>query len=133
WSSQCGVQFSYVGLAAQKATVYDGASVIGWVPSFERLANTSWYVRAGLMAEADIQLNAGGLASPAATYPMVLHELGHAIGLDHSEVSGSVMAGPPAAEYSYSATLAADDIAACQSLYGASTGPVAAQTPPVAQ
>jgi len=129
WSSQCGVQFSYLGVTPQQATVQDGASIIGWVSTLASAANTSWYMRAGLMTEADIQLNATANGSAAAAYPMILHELGHAIGLDHSEVQASVMAGPPASPaFSYATNLTGDDVAACQSLYGPAKNP-----PPVQQ
>ncbi|MDQ6618973.1 MAG: matrixin family metalloprotease [Pseudomonadota bacterium] len=119
WSSRCGVQFSYLGTTPQQATVQDGASIIGWLPTMSNAGNTSWYMRAGTMTEADVQLNASANGTAVATYPMILHELGHAIGLDHSEVAQSVMAGPPvSAAYSYATTLADDDIAGCQALYG---------------
>jgi hypothetical protein len=119
WSSQCGVQFNYLGISAQQAPANDGASVIGWVAGMDRVASTSWYTYTTLMTEADVELKPSANASAAAAYPMILHELGHAIGLDHSEVQGSVMAGPPAsAAYSYATVLAADDVAGCQALYG---------------
>src|SRR5581483_10532644 len=128
WSAQCGVQFSYLGTTPQQATVEDGASIIGWVATLQDHAgNTSWYMRAGYMTEADIQLNASANGSPVATYPIILHELGHAIGLDHSEVPTSVMAGPPASPaFSYATNLTPDDIAGCQALYGPAHNAVAA-------
>lgn len=119
WSSQCGVQFGFLGTTQSQTTVQDGASIIGWLPTMSSGANTSWYMRDGAMVEADIQLNVSANGSPAAAFPLLLHELGHAIGLDHSEVRDAVMAGPPAAPaYSYATTLHPDDIAGCQAIYG---------------
>ena len=130
WSAQCGVQFRYLGVTAQQSTLQDGASVIGWVPSLSSAANTSWYYQGGAMVEADIQLNVGANGNASAAFPLILHELGHAIGLDHSAARESVMAGPPVAPaYSYATTLTADDVAGCQALYGASTQPPVARTP----
>src|SRR4051794_29969492 len=106
WSSQCGVQFQFLGTTDVQATVQDGASIIGWLSDMNYSGNTSWYMRSGLMTEADIQLNVKANGAPASTYPIILHELGHAIGLDHSEVHESVMAGPPASPaYSYATSL----------------------------
>jgi len=126
WSSQCGVQFQFLGTTDVQATVQDGASIIGWLSDMNYSGNTSWYMRSGLMTEADIQLNVKANGAPASTYPVILHELGHAIGLDHSEVHESVMAGPPASPaYSYATSLTPDDVTACQTLYGPS------KTPPI--
>jgi uncharacterized protein YraI len=50
---------------------------------------------------------------------VLLHELGHAIGLDHSHDPNAVMY----AEYSGPRSLTDDDIAGCQSLYGATDVP----------
>jgi hypothetical protein len=49
---------------------------------------------------------------------LVLHELGHAIGLGHSGVDGSVMYLEPAGEYLVNRELHADDLAGVQVLYG---------------
>ena len=132
WAAQCGVQFAFLGTTTGQATVQDGASIVGWLPSMTYAGNTSWYMRAGLMTEADIQLNASANGSALAAYPMLLHEVGHAIGLDHSEVPDAVMAGPPASPaYSYATRLTADDIAGCQELYGpARADAVTVGTPP---
>ncbi len=57
-------------------------------------------------------------------FTVVLHELGHSLGLGHSAVSGSVMEGNYAGARR---TLHADDIAGIQAIYGAAT--VAAPEP----
>jgi hypothetical protein len=49
---------------------------------------------------------------------LLLHEIGHAIGLAHSDVDGSVMYIEPAGEYLLNHELHADDIAGVQVLYG---------------
>lgn len=73
-------------------------------------------------------------------YNTVLHEIGHAIGIDHSDVRGALMSGPddygggpPYTDYGTGrATLTADDIAAAQSLHGAppNAAPPPEPTPP---
>lgn len=69
WSSHCGVQFAFLGTTEYAATVEDGASIIGWLPAMAYSGNTSWYMRAGVMVEADIQLNASANGSAAMTIP----------------------------------------------------------------
>ncbi len=131
WSAHCGIHFDYLGTTTRPATAEDGANVIGWLPQMASGGNTSWYTQNGVLDETDIQLNVSTNGSATAMLPLVLHELGHAIGLDHSTNADAVMAGPPATPaYSYATALSDDDIAGCQALYGPPMTPVAAQTPP---
>jgi len=54
-------------------------------------------------------------------YDAVLHELGHAIGIEHSDVPGVVMSGPPYTFYAHQFgrdDLQPDDIAAARALFG---------------
>lgn len=54
-------------------------------------------------------------------YDAMLHELGHVLGIRHSDVSNVVMSGPPYTSYSYQLgrdALRPDDIAAAQALFG---------------
>ena len=56
-------------------------------------------------------------------YDTALHEIGHAIGIDHSNVRGVVMSGPPYTEYFNQPgrdVLQPDDIAAARALWGTS-------------
>jgi hypothetical protein len=46
------------------------------------------------------------------------HEIGHALGLDHSNVPASVMYASPYHSTSYMATLRGDDANGCAALYG---------------
>ncbi len=57
--------------------------------------------------------NIGGVTLDLAT--VLIHEIGHSLGLDHSDATGSVMA---ASYAGINLTLAADDIAGIQSIYG---------------
>jgi len=50
-----------------------------------------------------------------------MHEIGHSLGLDHSEAADSIMR-PIADKYIADPRLTSDDIAAIQRLYGAKSG-----------
>lgn len=54
-----------------------------------------------------------------------IHEIGHSLGIDHSDVPGSIMQAVTVGD-NYGTTLTQDDISAVQTVYGANTG----TTPP---
>jgi matrixin len=111
-----------------------GSTFFGHTFGSNTLAVTYYSYSGSTMSEADIVFNTdqswdsyrGNLQGPADVQRVALHELGHLLGLAHSNVSTAIMN----AYINNSYTLTADDIAGIQSLYGASTGsPTPTPTP----
>ena len=102
------------------------------------LAITGYSYSGSTMIEADTLFNTawtwdsyrGPLRSAMDIQRVALHELGHAIGLNHSTAAGAIMN----AYVGYQYTLSADDIAGAQALYGAPNGtptPTPSPTPTI--
>lgn len=102
------------------------------------LAITGYSYSGSTMIEADTLFNTawtwdsyrGPLRSAMDIQRVALHELGHAIGLNHSTASGAIMNAFVGDQY----TLSADDIAGAQALYGAPSGtptPTPSPTPTI--
>lgn len=134
WSAACNVGFVYGGLAATPVPASDGRLVIGWG---DMAGESSAIARIDIVGEtildADIVLNPryAGISVPLDA--VLLHEAGHALGLNHSNVAYVAMSGPPFtpyADYQTMRTLHPDDIAGCQALYGPAPGVVATNPPP---
>ena len=127
WSAVCNVQFIYDGpttvgpslLLASPPTppgAFDGLNVIAWATQASPQTGVTAVGYGSAFVEGDMELNNSFNPNVDIT---VLHELGHMLGLNHSNVQGAVMSGPPDTTYVQLSTLQADDIAGCQSLYGA--------------
>lgn len=132
WSAVCGITFTYGGETTTPFSIsyngspasssYDGVKVVGWDTTIAAPTTGITFVAwngAGTLIDSEIRFNA--------TYTVgfdftALHEVGHALGLDHSDQNGAVMSGPPLSSYNGLSTLQADDIAGCVSLYGAAGG-----------
>ena len=72
------------------------------------------------MVDADIVLNTQDKWTVCDVDAVMTHEIGHMIGLDHSNVTSSIMSAAPYNSYEYQRTLRGDDVAACTKLYGPS-------------
>ena len=144
WTAACNVQFQYAGESARvPMRPFDGGppngvNVIGWDDT-ARFGPFSAGVT-GLLSlpqsDGDRRLveggmalsNTGRIASRATLDIVVTHEVGHLLGLDHSDRGGSVMSGPPDTNYTSLPNLQIDDIRGCRCLYGPPAGQSAAYT-----
>jgi hypothetical protein len=125
WKAVCNVNFNYQGTTTNGPTLatnstFDSVNVIGWGPLS---GNTTGITGIGgngtSISEGDIVLNNQFNPDLAST---ILHEVGHFLGLRHSDVSNVMMSGPPLTSYSGVTSLRPDDIAGCVSLFGAPSG-----------
>ncbi|HLX23545.1 MAG TPA: fibronectin type III domain-containing protein [Usitatibacter sp.] len=135
WSGVCNISFSYQGTTTTGFSLQhspaeiDGVNVIGWdatniAAPTTGITNIAWDSNNNIV-DAEIRFNASYSAtySPASDFDATAtHEIGHSIGIDHSDVAGQVMSGPPLTAYTGNTTLGSDDIAACVHLYGAPGG-----------
>lgn len=132
WSAVCAVTFVYDGETTSGASLansgaHDAINAITWgtldsgVSALTYVGTSSASAITPTLDEADtvisVALGSSGLDA------VLLHEVGHMIGLKHSNVENAVMSGPntapdPSTGYTQLTTLAADDIAGCRSLYG---------------
>lgn len=141
WSAVCNVQFVYDGTTTNAASLATGSrdavNVIAWAALTGNTTGITYAGASGFQGqmltldEADMTLNYQYNPLLDST---LLHEVGHMLGIKHSNQENAVMSGPntaPDVSTAYTAltTLQADDIAGCTSLYGASatvpTAPIA--------
>ncbi|HET7032571.1 MAG TPA: choice-of-anchor D domain-containing protein [Casimicrobiaceae bacterium] len=134
WTSVCGVQFAYDGpTTAVPQTLAggpDGVSVIGWGKPDMGVSGATyvWYQSSGnnmTLVESDMFLVPSVVTTQAQFIQTVSHEWGHAIGLAHSNLEGTLMSGPPDSMYTNASTLAPDDVHGCRCLYGPAAGQTA--------
>jgi hypothetical protein len=134
WNTQSGSSFRYQygGTANDTATAYDNRNVVMFrnTRNGSTIATTySWWSNSGELLDSDIVFWDGGFnfftgstgcgVVPNAAYieDIAAHELGHALGLNHSSATDATMY--PSYSYCSSAlrTLAADDINGAKALY----------------
>jgi hypothetical protein len=137
WSTVCGIKFTYMGESTAKfvANKKDGFNVITWgnADGASGVTYSYWSTARNskqmLLSEADIDMSVSQVRD-ATTYEAIMnHELGHMVGLNHSDVSESIMFANPYKTVQYMLTLRNDDITGCQGLYGAA-GTVTPQPSP---
>lgn len=129
WERVSDIKFVYQGITSQSlSNKPDDKFIIGWLDEsvFEaRFGKYSGYVslwwlnnsRNMVDGEVSINLGAPKMQKINSFKGAMTHELGHVIGLDHSDESESVMFAEPYHTPEYQQTLRADDILGASTLY----------------
>ncbi|KAF0244721.1 MAG: peptidase M10A and M12B matrixin and [Planctomycetota bacterium] len=130
WKTATGgsLDLAYGGSTPMGAVPMDGVNVVAWGSLGPGIgAVTSPVYFDGLMEEADVEMNSDMDWSDAVLFENVLlHELGHAVGMDHEDGVPAVMASAAMG----TTDLTTDDIAGISALYGTGTGGGAPPPPP---
>lgn len=121
-SSRCGGVFNGLDTLQQGT---DGRNTVMWAPlNGSVIGIACWWTGTN---EVDIILDNTwpGMDNAESARTVLLHEVGHGMGLNHSEVPGAVMA----AIFAGPTHLQADDVAGYCAVYGCSAIPTASHTP----
>jgi len=132
WAAVCGVTENYLGTTAvapdtrlSNGNLPDRFNVIGWGTLVGATAGLTYtWTSNAVLTDADIILDPAEITSTTAMASVATHEIGHVLGLSHSNVENALMSGPPLTTYNSGSTPAVDDIRGCRCMYG----PNAAQT-----
>src|SRR3954463_13875657 len=131
WSTQAhsGFRYTYGGGVSDKTTGYDNKNVLMFrnASSGSALATTYSWWSGSTLVDSDIVVwdeafrfftGTSGCSNGAYLEDVLTHELGHALGLNHSTDTAATMYPSYTLCSTGMRTLGADDIAAAQSLYG---------------
>ncbi len=132
WSAVCAVNFVYGGATSNGASLatsgtLDAINTVTWgtldagVAALTYVGTSNASDSSPTLNETDmvISVDQGAVGLDA----LLLHEVGHMLGLTHSNVENAVMSGPntapnPSTSYTQLTALTEDDITGCRSLYG---------------
>ncbi len=148
WESAAGVKFEVVdsddlnvspaGISGNRINLITIAGTAQNVLFFSKEANEApaatrlFFDRKGFITEADIALNTSEIFSTSGAFgtydleSILLHEIGHLLGLEHSDLPGSVMSsfirknGVLSLGADHQRTLSRSDVASARSMYGSS-------------
>lgn len=132
WAGMCNLTFNYLGTTAVPPNVHstsetvDHTNVFGWGQLTNELAQYGaytywWHDGHQALFDADVVINTNYRWTLQDVESIMTHELGHVIGLNHSNLQASVMFANPYNNYAFQRTLRGDDANACAVLYTASS------------
>ncbi len=115
WSGMCNLSFTYMGLTSAVPNVrstfatIDRTNVFGWGLLTNEMAGFGaytqwWYDGTHAMIDADTVINTAYSWNIQNVEAIMTHELGHVIGLNHSDVQASVIFTNPYPTYAYQRT-----------------------------
>lgn len=131
WSGMCNVFYNYRGLTTVlpnlngASSTVDETNVIGWdyllndQAQYAALTKT-WWVGSQII-DADVVMSRSQSWTGSDVEAIMTHELGHVLGIGHSDVAASVMFANPYHTMGYMQVLRGDDANACAELYGAAS------------
>ena len=137
WTQSCGIQYVYEGETAvppnhrfwdpRFGEQPDNLNVVGWgqLDGNQTGLAWAWFDEDGsgrFLTDADIVLSSDRVSSALEIQRTGSHEWGHAIGLAHSNLHGTLMSGPPDSAYNALRGPMADDLRGCRCLYGPPAG-----------
>lgn len=133
WEGMCGFKFHYMGTTSQGIDIRptpitnDGKNVWGFDAFEAALAKFAGYAPTQIITyqdgkavilQGDIKFNKDQYWTPEILEATATHEIGHAIGIGHSDNPQSVMSATPYHAADYMKVLRGDDAVACTALYG---------------
>ena len=134
WSQMCNINFEYMGITSvlPESTINyrpDRINVWGFSLDYSLagFAPTS-VVGTGFIVDSDIVLSAKRGWDLELIKSIMTHEIGHGLGLGHSDVQSSIMSASPYHDFDYTSILRGDDAQACAALYGAAPDALANRT-----
>lgn len=122
WRNVCNIPLEWDGYTT--VINMDVGNTIRWEPIF---GNISAYVVGQAeynsvkgrweIVQTEMVLDPDKIQTPQFLYQLLVHELGHVLGLNHSQYNNTVMSGPPFSQYNNLSELTDDDILGCNNLY----------------
>ena len=134
WSQMCNIDFQYMGITevlpdARFDFRPDRVNVWGFSYDYILAGFAPTAVSGtGIVLDADILLSASKVWDLEQIKSIMTHEIGHGLGLGHSDVQSSIMSADPYHDFDYTSILRGDDAAGCAALYGASPNALANRT-----